>query len=189
MSILGLFWARFGSDVSLCLAIFPDRMLVMTGVSLTASGACRGDRRLCKSSVFITFRARFRPQNAEFWPNLTLFGSNSSQRWWAVCQPSQCSCRDYEETSASIFPPHISDEKAAEMRSVMIFTFLALDEQKKLLTRFYMPKSPRKRLEISECTGKNYAVTVMYHTPQWASSTPRVNESGDAGALSLLATR
>lgn len=108
MSILGLFWPRFGSDVSLCLAIFPDRMLVMTGVPLTASGACRGDRRLCDSSVFITFRARFRPQNAEFWPNLTLFGSNSSQRWRAVCQPSQCSCRDYEETSASIFPPHIS---------------------------------------------------------------------------------
>jgi len=37
-------------------------------------------------------------------------------------------------------------------------------EPKKLLTRFYMPKSPRKRLEISECTGKNYAVTVMYHS-------------------------
>jgi len=108
MYILGLFWPRFESDVSLCLAIFPDRLLAMTGVSLTASGACRGGRRLCDSSVFITFRARFRPQNAEFWPNLTLFGSNSSQRWRAECQPSQCSCRDYEETSASIFPPQIS---------------------------------------------------------------------------------
>ena len=101
-----------------------------------------------------------------------------------MCQPSQCSCRDYEETSASIFPPHISDEKAAEMRSVMIFTFLALDEQKKLLTRFYMPKSPRKRLEISECTGKNYAVTVMCGMTPTTSTLYR-NSSGSAPSSAM----
>ena len=157
MYILGLFWPRFGSDVSLCLAIFPDRLLVMTGVPLTASGVCRGDRRLCDSSVFITFRARFRPQNAEFWPNLTLFGSNSSQRWRAVCQPSQCSCRDYEETSASIFPPHISTRQMLKWGEWVISSLPALEEPNKLLTLFYTPKFRQNVLKISECTYKNYA--------------------------------
>ena len=42
-------------------------MLVMTGVPVTASGACRGYRRLCDSSVFAhVFAHVFAPKMLNF---------------------------------------------------------------------------------------------------------------------------